>query len=276
MYYASVRVINGAGLITSIVSSDGQQLQVPTSPPIANFSFSTSVICEGDSIQLTNLSTDATSWEWQNGNGVWSTAQSPYLVPIVSGIYDITLIATNSAGNDTLTQSVSITVEQGPVASAIPDQTQLTLPNAIVLFTNTSQNADTYYWDFGDGVSTQDSDPWHQYASTGTYTVMLIASRTGCHSDTTYFTITVGQASLSELSQSLVTVTPNPFGSEFVLKGNQLGECVLFDVRGRKVWSGHGNNSDEFKISNLQVNAGVYLLKVVLKTGVTTMRIVKE
>lgn len=263
-------------ITTANFTSDGQLLQIPTAPPIANFTLANTVICEGDSIQLINTSTDATSWQWIDGNGVWSTAQNPYYAPVSSGTYNLTLIASNSAGSDTLTQSVSITVLAGPVASASPDQIQLTLPNAIVLFTNTSQNSDSYFWDFGDGESSVNSDPWHQYANTGVYNVMLIASMEGCKSDTTYFTISVGQASLSELQSAQIIVSPNPVGTEFTVFGTGLNEFMLFDSRGRKVWEGDGENADEYTISGLQLNSGIYLLKVKHSSGTSTIRIVRE
>jgi len=275
-YYASVKVTNGAGLTTTIFTSDGQLLQVPTAPPIANFTLANSVVCEGDSIQMINSSTDATSWQWKDGSGVWSTFQDPYYVPASSGTYSLTLIASNSAGSDTLTQSFSITVQPGPVAYATPDQVQLTLPNAIVLFTNTSQNSDNYFWDFGDGETSVNSDPWHQYANTGVYNVMLVAFRDGCISDTTYFTITVGQASLSELQSSQIKVSPNPVGSEFTVYGKRISHCELYDARGRKVWEGDGKNEDELKIRDFQLNSGMYLLKVKHSSGTSTVRIVRE
>ena len=46
-------------------------------------------------------------------------------------------------------------------------------------FTNHSKNADSYYWDFGDGGSSTEINPTHTYLSSGCYTVCLKA-KTGC------------------------------------------------------------------------------------------------
>lgn len=46
-------------------------------------------------------------------------------------------------------------------------------------FTNTSLNAETYSWDFGDGNSSTEENPVHTYAAEGTYTVELTASGFG-------------------------------------------------------------------------------------------------
>ncbi len=48
-----------------------------------------------------------------------------------------------------------------------------------VTFTNNSQNATSYEWDFGDGSTSTDKDPVHVYASYGQYTVKLTAKGDG-------------------------------------------------------------------------------------------------
>ncbi len=45
-----------------------------------------------------------------------------------------------------------------------------------VAFTNYSQDADTYSWDFGDGETSTEENPTHVFAEAGNYTVVLTAS----------------------------------------------------------------------------------------------------
>ncbi|MGB3467506.1 MAG: PKD domain-containing protein, partial [Cyclobacteriaceae bacterium] len=45
-----------------------------------------------------------------------------------------------------------------------------------VQFTNFSQNATTYSWDFGDSQTSTEENPVHEYADAGTYTVTLTAT----------------------------------------------------------------------------------------------------
>jgi len=219
IYYVTIRTTNGAGL-TSVSTSNGQLLQTATVAPFASFTLSDFTVCAGDSVQIINTSQDASSYVWTATNGTISdpTAQHPYFVPTSTGTCQLTLTATNSAGNNTSSQTVNVVVNPGPTASASPDATNLSLPNAVVLFANTSQNATSYQWNFGDGESSTDVNPWHQFTTAGTYTVSLIALSDGCSNDTTYFTINVGNAGIEEGTGASLLVYPSPFGSSFKVK----------------------------------------------------------
>ncbi|HNW69399.1 MAG TPA: M14 family zinc carboxypeptidase [Bacteroidales bacterium] len=52
-------------------------------------------------------------------------------------------------------------------------------------FTNTSADATSYFWNFGDASTSTDQHPSHTYTASGTYNVMLIATNGSC-ADTTY------------------------------------------------------------------------------------------
>jgi hypothetical protein len=264
-YYVSVKAINGAGLESVVSSSNGQLLQVPTTPPIANFNASGSIVCEGDSILLLNTSTNGTSYVWSSTSGTISdpTATQVYFTPDATGSVQISLNATNSAGSDQMTQTLNFTVLAGPIASATPDNSNLALPNAIVLFSNTSQNADSYLWTFGDGESSIDQNPWHQYTTAGVYTVMLVASREGCVNDTTYFTINVGYAGIEEQQHDPLTIFPNPFQNELNLSGMHLEEVIVYDLHGRLIQQDKLSGTKKVSIQMQEnLEKGVYLLKV--------------
>ncbi|MBK9320684.1 MAG: PKD domain-containing protein, partial [Bacteroidetes bacterium] len=78
-------------------------------------------------------------------------------------------------------------------ARCYADKTSVKCDESVV-FTNTSQLATSYLWDFGDQTtSTLQSPPPHQYPYAGTYIVKLVAYD-GIFSDSTTISITVQSA----------------------------------------------------------------------------------
>ena len=251
----------------------------PQLPPSANFSINQLTVCAGDSIALVNNSIDADDYAWTTTLGSISdtTAQNPYLVPLNSGTYDITLLVSNAAGTDQQAQSIFIQVNQAPVANASVSATNLSLPNAIAYFSNSSTNAGAYVWQFGDGSSSTDAQPWHEYTATGVYTVLLIASNDGCADDTTTLTITVGEAALSENENGVTMVYPNPFHNDLEVSAKQTIEAIaLFDAGGRQIVCRINLEGTTGKVSVNSIASGEYLLKIVTASGVHYRRVVKE
>lgn len=84
--------------------------QNPTVAPTANFSSDVTTTCFG-TVNFEDLSTGiAQSWSWDFGDGSTSSVQNPSHTYTAPGTYDVTLIATNTIGADTLTQVAFITV----------------------------------------------------------------------------------------------------------------------------------------------------------------------
>lgn len=78
-----------------------------------------------------------------------------------------------------------------------------------VNFNNTSTQADTYSWNFGDGNTSNAASPQHFYTAAGTYTVRLVASKCG-RSDTSEKIITTGPLGWEENNNGPFTISPNP------------------------------------------------------------------
>jgi PKD repeat protein len=57
-------------------------------------------------------------------------------------------------------------------------------PTVEIRFTNNSKNADSYFWDFGDGTFSEEENPTKIYAKAGKFTVRLIAKNTKAESAT--------------------------------------------------------------------------------------------
>ncbi|MEK7833782.1 MAG: PKD domain-containing protein, partial [Acidobacteriota bacterium] len=87
------------------------------------------------------------------------------------GTYSVSLTVTNTAGSDSYELTNYITVNSTPAAAFNYQATGTT-----VKFFNTSTNATSYLWDFGDGTTSTEAEPTHTYAGDDAYTVTLTAT----------------------------------------------------------------------------------------------------
>ncbi len=144
------------------------------SPPTPSFTSDIQTACAPVTIEFTDLSTgNPNAWQWSfpGGNAVDVNAKNPTVMYTTPGVYNVTLIASNDGGSNTVSQSNYIVIEAGPTPGFTTSITSQS-----VSFSNSSINADTYLWDFGDGQTSTQIDPMHTYASGGTYTVTLTAT----------------------------------------------------------------------------------------------------
>jgi PKD repeat protein len=136
-------------------------------------------------VTFLNNSSYANEYQWNfsdpaSGTQNVSFEKDPVHVFEKGGIYSIALTARNTQLNleNTYYQSIEIKTHDPTVANfEIEGNNQL--PPAKVDFKNTSVNADTYFWDFGDPSggrknTTDKEEPRYKYKSPGTYKVTLI------------------------------------------------------------------------------------------------------
>jgi gliding motility-associated-like protein len=103
------------------------------------------------------------------------------------GVYSVTLTATNELGDTvSLTKELIIEVLENPVAKfAVYPTTPLNVPGETLYTQNRSLNATEYFWDFGDGHTSTEVEPQHQYSKEGTFSITLIARNGNGCADTT-------------------------------------------------------------------------------------------
>ncbi len=138
--------------------------------PTAGFT-SSAPGCPGEGISFTNTTTGTAPIEylWDMGDGTTSTETNPLHAYAAAGSYTVTLEAENSFGVD----RASAVVQVGPLPVAgFSFQTG----GLVVTLTNSSQNATSYLWAFGDGITSTLVNPVHTYSTVGTYTVTLQAT----------------------------------------------------------------------------------------------------
>jgi PKD repeat protein len=152
--------------------------------PVAGFSVGAVQGCAPFSVNFTNTSSGATSYQWNFGNGNYSTLAQPQNVFVSAGNYTVSLIATSSNGlSDTLTISNFITALPGPVVHFTASSFTGCASQTNFSFNNTSTGAVSYFWDFGDGTSSLQANPTKYFDLPDTYNVSLLAtSNVGCES----------------------------------------------------------------------------------------------
>lgn len=77
-----------------------------------------------------------------------------------------------------------------------------------VQFLNNSLNADSYSWDFGDGTTSTDTNPLHEYISGGNYTVRLNATNSGGTTSKTKSVVIASPPSSARISILNMTAFP--------------------------------------------------------------------
>lgn len=158
--------------------------------PISSFTFADEKYCLGyDPIYLSNNSQGAIAYEWIFQNDTFNTYQ-PVLYPEEYGSHEIRLTVKNiHECYDTFNQLVEIL--PSPQASFTPEAIMGCQPMAVA-FTNTSTEADTYHWFFGNGDTSNILTPTTEYTTSGTFEAVLVAvNSNGCPSDTANAEITV-------------------------------------------------------------------------------------
>lgn len=91
--------------------------------------------------------------------------------------------------------------EEPPIPSPKPKASFTAVVDGLnITFTNTSENADSYSWDFADGNTSAEASPTHTYAAAGVYKVKLTATNgAGSAISEQEFTLTTGTATEADI-----------------------------------------------------------------------------
>lgn len=165
----------------------------------------------------------------------------------------------------------AVTVSVNPTPTS--DFTYVVNPsnNGEVTFTNTSTDATSYSWDFGDftGTST-DANPIYTFASTGVYDVELTSTNVECGDDIKVIqvSVTVDTLGVDDNEIEVLNIHPNPFNDNIIIKmptdyDLQNLAISLYDIRGRSIFISPILRNNSIQINNLNtLSTGTYVLKI--------------
>ena len=142
------------------------------------------------SVQFTDRSQNATEWYWDFDDGNTSSAQNPVNIFSKAGKYSVNLTVTDENGTSSsktkeITVNMALTEEKNyPIADFDAYPTSGNAPLS-VRFTDRSQNATGWHWDFDDGNTSTDKNPVNIFSKAGKYTVNLtVTNDNGTNSKT--------------------------------------------------------------------------------------------
>ncbi len=181
-YYVSVYIVNGAGLISTAVSSDGQTSRIPS----VVFYADTTVLNLPDSLVVfTDSTAYASTWNWTFDSGLpgTSTLQSQTVEYNSAGSFDVSLTVMNAyACSDSITYNGYIIVSSPtptvPIANFSNTPTEDCVPFTVNFTDASANNPTSWLWLFlgGDSTTSTVQNPTIIYSTPGTYDVTLVST----------------------------------------------------------------------------------------------------
>lgn len=223
--------------------------------------------CPNESVTMGAAAQNGVIYSWSNG----STGSS--LSTIQAGQFIVT--ATGSCGS--FSDTVQVTNKVTPTA-AFTIGTGVGLAVSLV---NSSSNATSYLWDFGDGNTSTESNPSHIYESSGVYVITLTAYGE-CDTVTTTSTYNALNVGVESWAGTEISLYPNPTKDQLnlVLKNIGKGQLTMkiLDISSKSVYQNTVGVSGS-SLLNLDVNSlvpGVYVIQLSMGEMSHVLKFVKQ
>jgi lysyl endopeptidase len=248
----------------------------------ADFTVSTTEICAGSKVVFTDFSTgEIDSWSWDFGEGATPASaltRGPHLVEYpTGGSRTVSLEVGGGNESDIKTMQFNLEVKATNLPRAGFGYTE---EEFSVRFIDMSENANMWYWEFGDAGTSTFREPVNTYSTNPNqeYTVRQLVRNRAC-SDTAMqmILVTLTEPGPEPLNREL-KVYPVP-ASSFINIGSSLpftaGTVVeLLSVSGQvllRIRAGEGASHVSVPVDTLP--AGTYILKIVAGDGQATFKI---
>lgn len=212
--------------------------------------------CVPHTVNFTQFSQGATFSSWDFGDGNTSGAMSPTHTFTVPGTYTVTLFANDGCGFDTI--STTITVFPSPIVSfsSSPDSVCI---NELFTFTNTSSGLASVLWDFGDGDTSNLTNPTHAYFNSGTFLVTLSGTSlvNGCAASVSH--------SIVVSTNPVANFNPTPISGclPLMVSMNNSSSNTAFQA-----WNfGDGNSSSAFSPTHVFTSAGSFVIRLYVENA---------
>jgi gliding motility-associated-like protein len=218
-YRFKLVITTNTGCVDSVVVPNAVSVGLlPTTTP--DFSATPTIACAGEDIGFTDLSpnpSQITGWFWEFGDGGRSFDQNPIHRYTDTGRFEVRLTIFNNGCGATISKADYI-YTYGAVARF--NYTVECSNKRTVRFRDSSLNASTVRWDFGDGSAPVNNvlNPVHTYSSLGRYPVVLTVTQGNCtYSDTQYIRLVDERAAFN--------INPNPLCKGLAVNFTAIGSA---------------------------------------------------
>ncbi|MFC2116036.1 PKD domain-containing protein [Bacteroidota bacterium] len=159
-----------------------RRIEIGTQLCVANFT--AKVNATSRKVQFTDLSTNASEWFWDFGDGNFSDLKDPLHLYTEPGWYYVCLSIYDDATDCFAYQCMELQVGEEDPQFCFADFSYFVDEgsNSVIFTDESSDNITNWYWTFGDGTYIQDRNPAKKYLGPGIYEVCLIVfdEITGC------------------------------------------------------------------------------------------------
>lgn len=165
---------------------------------------------DGDTLGFMNA--ERFAWRIETPDGIISETVA------VTYLEDAIFVSDSTYETDGISGIASLAATDGVFVAEPIAAFSTVVDGGVAMFNNTSAEAFLYEWDFGDGNSSTEPQPSHEYNSAGDYEVCLIATN-DCFSDTLCQTVSIMDASgcndvtdggMIEANQTICPDSPDP------------------------------------------------------------------
>lgn len=146
-----------------------------------------------------------------------------------------------------------------------------------VQFQNLTLGAQIFEWDFGDGTFSLEINPYHVYASDGSYQVFLTGTDS-CQSRTIFNNVLQGTIDVPDSHQEFSSLSPNPFSEDITIHCNSLisgSKITIYTSDGRLVLETIMELGSSYKVNTSLWPVGIYYFIVESSDGTMTMKACK-
>ncbi|PCJ66323.1 MAG: hypothetical protein COA58_05985 [Bacteroidetes bacterium] len=230
-------------------------------------------ICEGETLKINAYG--GASYEWGNNE----TTQEISVNPIEETTY--TVIIRSVEGCEDF-DNITVMVDPLPIAAFSYKDFKDS-----VAFTNESSLATSYSWDFGDGQTSTNENPYNIYKDSGDYVIVLTATNE-CGDVDSSISINVKvpkvvNGILEETALAEIQLYPVPTNGviTYTLENQLYGrlEIQVVDVTGKSILQKNiikGSSVLEGNLDLTDYPAGVYLIQFKINNAQATHRVIKE